>query len=313
MLGAVLGPLDRSARPHRCKGNQEILRVEFAAHAEAAPHIRLHEVDAVLRQLQQRRQHPPVVVRHLRLAPHRQLLTPRVIGRGQPPRFHRIGRVPVAAKLLLAHVVGITERRIRVADRRGVLVGYVGPLCLVDHGLALQRFFHVHQSRKQLVHHLDCLCRILGQVAALRQHHGQRVAHVVNLAVGKGILQEFQQVAVRSQTHGDGPWLHRRRDVLEGDHISHARHLPRRAGVDGQDPGVGMGAANNGGVKRVRQLHIVYELPPAHQEPPVFPPPDGCANVACSHIVTTGKVGSSKVWKLSQNYHAPVASSGFTA
>ena len=191
--------------------------------------------------------------------------------------------MPVAAKLLPAHVVRVPERPFRVADGRGVLVGHVGSLRLVNHGLALQRFLHVNQRGKRLVLHLDCLRRILGQIAALRQHHRQRVAHVVNLAVSQRILQEFQQVAVRPQSHRNRARLHRRRDVLEGQHVHHARHLPRRRRVDGYDPRVGMRAAHDGGVQRVRQPNVVHELPPAGQKPPVFPPPDGRANVLLRH------------------------------
>ena len=79
MFGPVFRPLHRATRLHCREGHKEILRVELAPHSEPAAHVRLHEVNPMLRHLQQRRQHPPVVVRHLGLAPHRQLLPSRVV------------------------------------------------------------------------------------------------------------------------------------------------------------------------------------------------------------------------------------------
>ena len=52
--------------------------------------------------------------------------------------------MPVATELLPADVVRVPERRIGVADGRGVLVGHIGSLRFVDYGLALQRLPHVH-------------------------------------------------------------------------------------------------------------------------------------------------------------------------
>ena len=160
----------------------------------------------------------------------------------------------------------------------------------MDHYLALQRLLDIHQGRQGFVDHLHRLRAVLGQVTALGQHHRHRVADVVHLAVGQRVLQKSHQVAVRPKSYRDVPWLHRGRDVLEREHRSNPRHLKCGSGVDRHDTRVGVGAAHDGSVERVGQLHVIHELPPAGQKPPVLFAPHGCADVACSHVVTFGPV-----------------------
>ena len=65
ILAAVLDPFHRPADVARRERDQKILRIEFAAGAEAAADVVLHHVDGVLRQADLLRQHAPVEERHL--------------------------------------------------------------------------------------------------------------------------------------------------------------------------------------------------------------------------------------------------------
>ena len=192
----------------------------------------------------------------------------------------------MAAELLFTHVVGIPERRVRIADGRGVLEGHVCALGLVDNDLALQRLLDVYQGLQRIVGNLHRLGPVLGQVPALGQHHRHRIADVVHLAVGQRVLQKFHQVAVGPQPHRDLPRLDRGRNVIESEYGDDTQHLQRRLGIDRQDSRMGVGAAHDGGVQRVGQLHVINELPAARQEPPVLFSPDGSADVTGSHDIT---------------------------
>ena len=69
MLGPVFSPLYRAPGLDGGEGHQEVLGVKLAPHAEPAAHVRLHEVNPVLRHLEQRRENSPVVVGDFSLAP----------------------------------------------------------------------------------------------------------------------------------------------------------------------------------------------------------------------------------------------------
>ena len=80
VLAPVLHPLDGAAQLDGGEGHQEILRVELTTHAESSTDVGLDEVDAVLRHLQQMRQHAAIEMGHLGLAPNREFVPPGVIG-----------------------------------------------------------------------------------------------------------------------------------------------------------------------------------------------------------------------------------------
>src|SRR3989454_12541889 len=72
VLAAVLDPLNGPAEPPRRPRDQEVLRVELAAHAEAAAHLQLGELDEVLGIVEEIGQDPPVEVGNLGYAPEAQ-------------------------------------------------------------------------------------------------------------------------------------------------------------------------------------------------------------------------------------------------
>ena len=104
MLAARLDPLYRAADVPGGERDQEIVGVEFAAHAEGAAGVALHHADVGLRHAEQRREDAPAQERRLGRAPERELLASGVPLREHAARLHRHRRVAVSLEALLAPV-----------------------------------------------------------------------------------------------------------------------------------------------------------------------------------------------------------------
>jgi hypothetical protein len=100
------------------------------------------------------------------------------------------------------------------------------------------------------------------------------------------MLQELLDANVGAHSDGDRTGLDRVLNVLESDDPGHAFHFQGGAGVYRQNAGVGVGAAQDGGVQHKGQLNVIDELPLPPQEPPVLFSPDGSANVRLGHTGT---------------------------
>ena len=190
----------------------------------------------------------------------------------------------VATKLLLADIIGGAKRGVRIADERRKLKSHISAMRLMNQRFALQRFLDIHHRRQRFINHIDRFRRILGQIAAFRQHHRHRIAHITNLAVSQRILQKPQQIAISPQPHRNRPRLHHRRNVIESNHIHHARHRPRRRGVNGKNAGMSVRAAHNNRVQHIRQLDIIHKPPPPGKKPPIFLAPQRGADISLRHI-----------------------------
>ena len=149
---------------------------------------------------------------------------------------------------------------------------------------ALQRFLDVHHRRQRFINHIDRFRRILGQIAAIRQHHRHRIAHITNLAVSQRILQKPQQIAISPQPHRNRPRLHHGGNVVKSNHIRHARHSPRRRGINGKNAGMSVRATHDNRVQHIRQLDIIHKPPPPGKKPPIFLPPQRGANISLRHF-----------------------------
>ena len=115
MLAPVLDPFHGPIEPARDGGDQEVLRVEFTANAEAASRIRHLHDDRALRKIEHRREHAAVEERHLGDAEHGHALPISVPDRCQPARLHGNGSMPLNGEALAPHVISSLESRIRVA------------------------------------------------------------------------------------------------------------------------------------------------------------------------------------------------------
>jgi hypothetical protein len=101
-----------------------------------------------------------------------------------------------------------------------------------------ERSLGVDDRLERLVLHLDEVGAVLGQVAAVRQHDGDALPDVANLVD----RQQPPHMLV-----GSGTEVRQRVGQLDRLGAGHDRDdaggLPRRLGLDADDPGVGMRAS----------------------------------------------------------------------
>jgi hypothetical protein len=82
-------------------------------------------------------------------------------------------------------------------------------------------------------------------------------------------------------------------EISRGHDRDHAGGRSGRGGVNGRDPGVGEGTADEGNVQRLRQRDVGYKASTAHEQARVFPPPNGRSQVwagTARHVAWTPSV-----------------------
>ena len=128
--------------------------------------------------------------------------------------------------------------------------------------------------------------RVLGYMAALRDHHGHRVAHVPRLVAGEGVLQEALQPLKGTPAHGYDAGLHCLLQVSETEHGHNAGKLQSLRRINGEYPGMGVRAAQYGRVQHSRQLHVVDVTRPPSEKAEVFFAGDGRPDVGSGDHAT---------------------------
>ncbi len=265
---AVFEPANRFAEMPRGEGNQKIFRIELAARAEAAADFRLDEMNRALRQADQLGENAPVGVGHFRRTPQGQKTAPFIPLRDQAAVFQRHGRVALGGKFFFDDQVAAAEGRIDVADvdlkvggdvvRRGVMELRRARL----HGRA-----RVGDGAEGFIVNVDQLQRILGDVAVLRDDHGDRIADVADFVRCQRCLLRALQAGYDSGAHGNG--FHSRH-IGRGQDAEDAGQFQRRRRIDFDDARVGVGAAQNRGVRHAGAVNIADVLADAAQKPDVF-------------------------------------------
>ena len=282
VLAPVFDPFHGKPEPHRGEGDQEVLGIELAANAEAPAHVVLLEVALVLGHLQEGGDGLAVQVRQLGGAVDPELAPAAVeVGHGAAG-LHGVAGEAVHPELLAAGIFGFREGLVGVADGDVVDAGQVGAGVLVDQHLVLERFAHVHHFGKHLVVDVDDVQRVLGEVAAVGHSHGHGLAHVAHHVPRQRRLKVLVQP--RDLVHADGDGGVQLADVLQGEDQNHPRQGLGAFRVDVHDAGVGVGAAEDGGMHHVGQLDVVHVGARAGDEPDVLAPPDGSADVWLRHF-----------------------------
>ena len=144
---------------------------------------------------------------------------------------------------------------IDIALFAGVLAKLAGGAVLVEErGALLHGLAHVDYGGQRLVHDLDQIDRLLGDVRAGGSDRGHGVAFVEHLAGGQGILGDFADVDAGLADVG---YLVDRFDqVGGGDHTPHTGQFESPASVDGKDAGVGVGRSQDLAVEQAGEPHI---------------------------------------------------------
>ena len=259
VLAAVLDPLDWAAQ-HACRERDEqFLGVDQEdLDAEAAAHVRRDHGDCSLRQPELVRDHGAGGDRCLRRIPDRKLLEALVVAGDDAAGLHRLSCAALGPEFLAQHEVGGGEGGLDVSALVGGAASDVGIGVVVDQRRArLRRRNEIDRRHIGHIVDLDQFQRVLGEIAAVGDHQRHRLAGEARLAGCQRLMGARMDEAgvLVEQRHGRVG----RAQVLVGDQRMHAGERERGGGIDERKSGLGVGAAQHGGVQHVGQADVVDE------------------------------------------------------
>ena len=268
-LGARARPAHRPAGDDGAPQHQRLLGVVVELHAEAAAHVRRDHAQLVLGNVERLGEVAAHDVRRLVGGPHRVAVVHLVVVPQVAAGLHRGGGDAVGGHRDLGDVVGVGERRFRLLPEPVLgdqhLVGAEGGMH--ERGLGIERPRGERVGRLLLVGDGDRLGGVERLVTVLGDDHGDDLADAADHAVdaderavgGAGVrpapvLDRPDPLGLA--VAGPGP-------VLAGEHGQHPRHRCGLRRIDARHCGVGVGAADEGGVgDGLVEPHILDEPPP---------------------------------------------------
>ena len=224
----------------------DLLGVHVELAAEPAAHRRGDDPHLVLWRAGRGRDHELQDVGDLRGGPDGDLAALGLGDHGHAPGLHGRGDEALLDVALADVMGGLAERPldgVRVRDELPDVGRVRGEVGVGQDGIG-GRGLEVDDGGQGVVVDLHRAARIPGLVAALGHHHGDGVAREGGFADGDG--QVLWSHHVLGHGPGAGQRAHAELDEL-GARVdrSHPRHGLGRTGVDGADPGVGTGAADD--------------------------------------------------------------------
>ena len=169
--------------------------------------------------------------------------------------------------MLAAGIGGVTKRTfdvagIRYVDGRAVAFGAVNKPHIVPHGSTAVRY-----DRQVLEVETDRLRRVLGKLGAVGEHHRDGLSDIAYHVIGEHRLGIGHDRRARPSERN---LRNRPVEIARGDDGVHARHRPRRGGVDRAHPAMRHGAAHNGGMPLPRPYQVVDILAAPAQVPQIL-------------------------------------------
>ena len=273
-FGAIRRPLHRPANLPRRPEADDLFRIDEDLRAEAAADVGRDHAQLVLRRhADEGGDDETRDVRVLRGVPQRQVVGAGVVFGERRARLDRIRHQAVVDDVELGDVLGRGKgrcRRLLIAEVPlvdGVLRRHLMDLRA---GLGLGRIDH---RRQHLVIDLHLLGGIAPLRLRLRDHHGNRVADMVDSRGGKRRMRRhLHRRAVLGMDH---PAADQIADLVggefgAGEHGDDAGHGLGRTDVDALDPGAGMRRAHEHRSRLARPHHVVGVLALAGNETEVF-------------------------------------------
>ena len=253
IVDAVFDVLDRPAADARQRGRQDADLVGEQLATEAAAGDHRDEVDLVRRHAQRQRHGPADIVVHRAVHVDGELARAALVLGDGADGFERLRARTRPAQPAPDDPGGAGKICLHRPEREPPLHRDVGGAALgMQHAIAggLHRLLRVGHHRQVFVLDRDQVERVLGHVAALGHHHGDRFADVADAADGDAALLDRRIGEARQRPRRPG-------DVGAGQHLDHA--LERRCGadVDRLDAGVRARAAQHRRVQHVGQVDVV--------------------------------------------------------
>ena len=260
-------PLERDRKPHR----RHLVGIGVDLDPERAADVFGDHPHAMLLEPEMERENALHHVGRLGRVVDGQVAGRRVEIGDQAAGFQRHARMPAEMVGLLDHRVCFFVGGVDVARRVLPLPGEVVAELVVDDRRSLvQRGLHVGRRGKRLPFDPDQLGRVLGLLPPLGDDGHHRLALPTRRVHGERVLgRRLEPFEMGQHAH---PGIVDARKVLARHHRDHAGRGRGRRGVDGDDPGVRVGAPHEGGVHHSRQHDVVDEgAPPVRQAPRVGP------------------------------------------
>ena len=264
-LQAVGDVLHRTAQELRERRRRHLVGIDVHLDAEGAadvlahhPHLRLGEAEVL----------GDDVLHHVRrlgaLVDGQAGLAGVPVG-DHGARLERHAGVAAEAEARLDDGIGIGEGAVDLAGVKVALEGEVVAKLRVDDGRAgVERRRHVGHGLELRVGDLDLLGRVLGGSTRARNDGRDRLALPAGAVERDRVLRRRLQ-ALEMRQHADPGRAHLR-ELGAGHDGDDARRGFRRARIDAEDAGMGMGRAHEGDVAHARQHHVADVLPPPLHE-----------------------------------------------
>ncbi len=266
MLGAILDPLDGISQRAAHRGKQHDIGEHRLLDAEAAAAVgRRDEAQPIAGNLQRAGHQGLQHERALEVGPHGEAIG-RLLELGDDAEgFHRrrgVARIGVGE---LDHAIGLREGAVGIAVAEAAAVDGVRPGLVVQQRRAVGgRVRDAGRRGQRLVVDLDQLAGVLGDVARVRDHHGDRLADVAH-----AICREWIVRYRRAHHRRDRP--DRALKLGTGDDAHDAREGAGACCVDVTDACVRMRRAQDGGMLEARdRREIVDEARAAGEQRLIF-------------------------------------------
>ena len=267
---AGVDQLDRTAALHRQRRRQDLgLAGQADPHAKAAAHIRgVAYRDLADGQVQGFGEDHFGGIRGLGGGDHVQSAVGTIGSHGAVGLHLRL-LDPGQLHPILHHLVAVLERLVGIAakgedDRTAadVVVFRIGKPGLDLRGVGLDGLQRVVDGRQLLPLDPDELYRLGGDLLRIRGHAGHFVADVLGFAGKDGLIQH-RLMGQRSDEHGGRAVPQLGGGIFKGAHRAHAGQGLGRAGVDGEDLRMGVGAAEDLAMEHPGQMYVKRKHAPA--------------------------------------------------
>ena len=284
MLAAVLDPFHRPAKLERRRRNHRLLRIEDRLRAKTAADVRRDHADRFDIAVEQIGEHAAAEMRRLRAGPYREQVRNRIVARQHGARLDRHAAAAVLPDHLLEDVRGAGEGGLDVAiGEREAGDDVRGKIAVRARRIVLDGGAAVGDGGEHVVIDDDRRRGVLGDIARIGDHHGDRLADVTDFIARQRRLRARRRDRGIGREHRDRRAAHRLGQIVGGEHRMDARHRHRGADVDAADHGMGMRRAHEAGVQQARQFQVVDEAAAAGEQRRIFEPLHARAEMFCAH------------------------------
>ena len=221
--------------------------------AEAAARERRHDIELVGRHAERACDHPAAVVVHRRVALDGEAARAVIEARHGANRLQRLAARARPAEAALDDQISGGEILLHRPEGELALECDIGVATRgVQDGIARrrQRLFGIDHRGQRFVDDFDQIAGVLGDVAILRRHRRHRLADMAHPVMGDYRLEH-------RRARPGGERVADLRGIGAGHHAENARERLSLAHVDGDDPGMGMGAAQHRRVRHLGHVDIV--------------------------------------------------------